>query len=101
MPGRPLLPSEAASVGSWFQAIWPGRLVRQQIEARVKTTAGIYKIAQPQLASVTVPFPLLAEQHRIVAEVDRRLSLVREVKAEVACRPSCKGQSSESPIALR
>ena len=30
-----------------------------------------------------VAVPPLAEQHRIVAEVDRRLSIVREVEAEV------------------
>jgi type I restriction enzyme S subunit len=30
-----------------------------------------------------LPLPPLAEQHRIVAEVDRRLSIVREVEAEV------------------
>ncbi|MEQ1805586.1 MAG: restriction endonuclease subunit S [Burkholderiaceae bacterium] len=32
---------------------------------------------------IRVPIPPLAEQHRIVAEVDRRPSIVREVEAEV------------------
>ena len=32
---------------------------------------------------ITVPLPPRSEQERIVAEVDRRLSIVREVKAEV------------------
>jgi type I restriction enzyme S subunit len=36
-----------------------------------------------QLAEAPIPVPPLAEQHRIVAEVDRRLSIVREVEAEV------------------
>jgi type I restriction enzyme S subunit len=35
------------------------------------------------LEAVAVPTPPLAEQRRIVAEVDRRLSLVRGVEAEV------------------
>ncbi|MDO9074782.1 MAG: restriction endonuclease subunit S [Rubrivivax sp.] len=35
------------------------------------------------LKSIPVPVPPLAEQHRIVAEVDRRLSIVRGVEAEV------------------
>ena len=33
--------------------------------------------------AIRVPLPPLPEQHRIVAEVDRRLSIVREVEAEV------------------
>ena len=36
-----------------------------------------------QLAAAPIALPPLAEQHSIVAEVDRRLSIVREVEAEV------------------
>ena len=75
--------SQVVNVGPWFHALWTTRLVRTQIEKRVKTTAGIYKMAQPELASITVPLPPLAEQARIVAEVDRHLSIIREVEAEV------------------
>ena len=35
------------------------------------------------LNALGIPFPPLAEQERIVAEVDRRLSIVREVEAEI------------------
>ena len=53
-------------------------------EMRKVATGGV----QPNLnlslvRAVAVPLPPLAEQHRIVAEVDRRLSLVRGVEAEV------------------
>lgn len=34
--------------------------------------------------AIPLPLPPLVEQHRIVAEVDRRLSLVREVEAQVS-----------------
>lgn len=36
-----------------------------------------------KFSALPVPIPPIAEQHRIVAEVDRRLSIVREVDAEV------------------
>jgi type I restriction enzyme S subunit len=72
-----------ADVLSWAVAIWSARFVREQVESRVKTTAGIYKMAQPELASIALPLPPLAEQHRIVAEVDRLLSIAREAETEV------------------
>ncbi len=37
-----------------------------------------------QLRATVVPLPPLAEQHRIVAEADRRLSLIRVAEAQVA-----------------
>lgn len=45
-------------------------------------------VAQPSLSmgtirTIPIALPPLAEQHRIVAEVDRRLSIAREVEAEV------------------
>lgn len=56
--------------------------VRAQIKRDVRATA------QPDLGlahirEFVVPFPPASEQRRIVAEVDRRLSIVREVEAEV------------------
>jgi type I restriction enzyme S subunit len=75
--------TQTAPVAAWVRAIWHSRSIREQIESRVKTTAGIYKIAQPELASVLVPLPPLAEQKRITTESDRRLSFLRVVEAEV------------------
>ena len=41
------------------------------------------KLALYRIERIPVPLPPLGEQHRIVGEVDRRLSIVREVEAEV------------------
>jgi len=57
--------------------------LRRWIEAHAATSAGQHNISQTALATAAVPLPPLFEQHRIVAEVDRRLSIVREVEAEV------------------
>ncbi len=46
-------------------------------------TTNIAHLSLGRLATVEFPLPPLAEQQRIVAEVDRRLSLVRGVEAEV------------------
>ena len=67
----------------WVRRLWPSRLIRSQIETRVKTTAGIYKIAQPQVEGMAIPLPPPAEQTRIVAEVERRLSVVEELESVV------------------
>jgi type I restriction enzyme S subunit len=68
----------------WVPCLWPSRIIRSQIESRVKTTAGIYKISQPQVEGMVIPFPPLAEQPRIVAEVERRLSVVEALEAVVS-----------------
>jgi len=58
----------------WIQAIWSSRGVREQIEARVKTTAGIWKISQGELESIKLPIPPLDEQRRIVIELEKQVT---------------------------
>ncbi|MGB7208261.1 MAG: hypothetical protein WBD27_06360, partial [Pyrinomonadaceae bacterium] len=75
--------AEPVRTSGWLSTIWPSRIVRSQIETRVKTTAGIYKIAQPQVESIAIPLPPVAEQARIVAEVERRLTMVEVLEGTV------------------
>jgi type I restriction enzyme, S subunit len=67
----------------WLKTIWPAPLIRAQIERKVKTTAGIFKISQPQVMSIAVPLPPISDQQQIVADVDRRLSVINEVERVV------------------
>lgn len=46
-----------AAAARWLPAIWPSRMIRQQLESKAKTTAGIWKVSQPDIASVVVPLP--------------------------------------------
>ena len=49
-------------------------------------------IGNGKIASLSVPLPPIAEQHRIVDEVERRLSVIDALEATVA--PTCSGPSA-------
>ena len=50
---------------SWLGLVWRTRVVRAHIERRARTSAGIYKISQPDIVSAPIPVPPLAEQECI------------------------------------
>jgi type I restriction enzyme S subunit len=56
---------------------------RHEIESVSSSTSGLHTLSTGKVARLPIPVPPVAEQRRIVAEVDRRLSIVREVEAEV------------------
>jgi type I restriction enzyme S subunit len=71
-----LRPDQAAVVPAYLLAAWTSHQLREQIEGSARTTAGIHKVNQGSIAKYVVPVPPPSEQHRIVAEVDRRLSVL-------------------------
>lgn len=74
--GRLLLPEFAALA-------WQSPAMRRQIQKSARTTAGIFKVNQESVAAYTVPLPPLTEQRRIVAEVERRLSVLDTLERTV------------------
>ncbi len=71
------------SLAHWVSVVWQGPPIRSWIEAHAATSAGQHNISMTTLATAAVPLPPLPEQHSIVAEVDRLLSIAREAEAEV------------------
>lgn len=67
---------------SFFGYAIESKLVQSQILGITKGVAQL-KVSLGNFCSIAFPLPPVAEQFRIVAEVDRRLSLVRGVDAEV------------------
>ncbi len=57
--------------------------MRGQIEASARTTAGIHKVNQNSIEAYVVSIPPLAEQTRIVAEVERRLTNLDNLAATI------------------
>ena len=76
---RPIEPMSARFVAL---ALMCEDVMRWAIQ-RAKTTAGQSNLTLELVRALPLPIPPLTEQHRIVTEVDRRLSIVREVEAEV------------------
>ena len=56
---------------------------RDFLARRIRTTAGQAGISGGDLRNIPFPLPPLAEQHRIIAEVERRLSVIDELEASV------------------
>ncbi len=56
---------------------------REFIESMIRTTAGQSGVSGSDIKAIPLSIPTMAEQTRIVAEVDRHLSIIREVEAEV------------------
>jgi type I restriction enzyme S subunit len=71
----------------WIPAIWSSPDIRRQIEARAKTTAGIYKISQNDLGSIRVPLPSVEEQRVVAQRVATAMTSLRTLLA------TCDGQA--------
>lgn len=56
---------------------------RRRMELVKKATTNVAAVYARDLFPLSLALPPLAEQHRIVAEVDRRLSVIKETEAQV------------------
>ena len=67
----------------YIQDCFSTKSLREGLEAKAKSTAGHQRISLSDLREFYIPLPPLAEQRRIVAEVERRLSVVHQAEATV------------------
>lgn len=68
----------------FLSLVWNSRMIRAQIEAVARTTAGIYKVNQGQLHRIEIPLPSLSEQLQMKAEVLQQLDATKRVAAEAS-----------------
>jgi type I restriction enzyme S subunit len=65
---------------------------------RAKATAGQFNLTLEICRDLPLPVPPLAEQHRIVAEVERRLSVVTALEATVAANLARAGRLRQAVL---
>jgi type I restriction enzyme S subunit len=71
----------------WVAMAWASGLVRRQIEVKAKTTAGIYKISQSDIAEISFPVPPTeAEMLRIAEAVAMQAGAWRRLVQELSHR---------------
>ena len=74
---------ESQTVPQWFHIFVNSPLGRAFIEANAASSAGQNNVSLKLMHGMPLPLPPLAEQHRIVVEVERRLSVVQQAEAAV------------------
>lgn len=72
-----------AVLSAWVLSYWQSHSSRSWIESRAATSAGQHNISMTVLATAPIPLPPVDEQDRIVAEIDRRLSLIRDTESQI------------------
>jgi type I restriction enzyme, S subunit len=78
-----LMRSDASVLPKYFECCLNSDVVRKQYAPKiVGSTAPHLNVAEVKL--LAIPLPPLAEQQRIVAEVERRLSVIEELEATIA-----------------
>ena len=74
---------QSDTMPAFVQVVANVGISREFLNQRVRTTAGQSGISGTDLKAIPIPLPPLAEQRRIVAEVERRLSVIQQAEAAV------------------
>ena len=70
-------------LSQYVETYWNSPTGASEVSNVASSTSGLYTLSVSKVSVLSVPLPPLAEQHRIVAEVERRLSVVQQTEATV------------------
>ena len=70
-------------LSNWFHLFAASQLGRNYIEREAASSAGQHNVSLSLIHRMAVPIPPLAEQRRVVAEVDRGLSVIQQTETAV------------------
>ena len=75
--------TEAEVMPKWFHIYVASQMGRAFIEQHAASSAGQNNVSLSLIHTMALPLPPLAEQYRIVAEVERRLSIIQQAEGTV------------------
>ncbi|GAC55536.1 restriction endonuclease subunit S [Gordonia amicalis] len=75
-------PISSKLLPEYLALVWNSRIVRNQIESRARTTAGIYKVNQKDLASIVLQIPSPADQAAVVTRVSNNREAIARLDSE-------------------
>ena len=64
----------------YIEAYWNSRSGASRVVSVASSTSGLYTLSATKVSALPVPLPPLCEQHRIVAELEKRLSLLEKAE---------------------
>ncbi len=67
----------------YAETYWNSPTGASEVSKVASSTSGLYTLSVSKVSVLPIPLPSLAEQHRIVAVVERRLSVVQQAEATV------------------
>ena len=67
----------------YVESYWNSPVGASEVSKVASSTSGLYTLSVSKVSDLLVPLPPLAEQRRIVAEVERRLSVIQQAEATV------------------
>ena len=87
---------ETEVIPKWFHIYATSQLGRTFIEQNAASSAGQNNVSLSLIHTMPIPLPPLAEQRRIVAEVERRLSVAQQAEAAVESSLARAGRLRQS-----
>ena len=64
--------------GGFVESFWNSPAGSLQVLNLASSTSGLYTLSVSKVSDIPLPLPPMAEQRRIVAEVERRLSVIQQ-----------------------
>ena len=83
-------------IPQYVESYWNSPIGASEVSKVASSTSGLYTLSVSKVSDLPVPLPPLAEQHRIVAEVERRLSVVQQAEGAVEASLKRAGRLRQS-----